>query len=330
MNTTPIQEKTFPSDEKIKLPRTFILRRLHSLLGLWLVLYLCEHLLVNSQAGLFFDDDGEGFVSKVNRIHQLPYLPAIEIIFLAFPFAIHGIWGIFYLRSAKYNSSKGGGKLPELPQYKRNHAYTWQRMTSWLLVIGILAHVIQMRFIEYPALVHRGLERIYFTRLNVDNGLYGIAHKLRATIFDQKELNEKFTQLDVQRRKLEELQSKGKDYFSLKEEIEEEEKWLKAALKKPLKEGNVLVASPTAGVAFLLALRDMFKSPAMVILYSILVIASTFHAFNGLWTFLITWGVTLTRRAQRNMRHITTVLMIVVILLGLVAAWGTYFSTLGQ
>lgn len=35
------------------LPSAFIWRRAHSLTGLWLVLFLIEHLLTNSQAALF-------------------------------------------------------------------------------------------------------------------------------------------------------------------------------------------------------------------------------------------------------------------------------------
>ena len=68
----------------------------------------------------------------------------------------------------------------------------------------------------------------------------------------------------------------------------------------------------------------------MVILYSILVIAATYHAFNGLWTFMITWGVTITRRSQRIMRFITTTMMTIVMFLGLISAWGTYWTTVFQ
>ena len=44
------------------IPRAFIWRRLHSLMGLWLVLFLGEHLLTNSQAALWLGDNGKGFV----------------------------------------------------------------------------------------------------------------------------------------------------------------------------------------------------------------------------------------------------------------------------
>lgn len=309
MTTTPIHEKEFPMDEKIKLPRAFILRRLHSLLGVWLVVYLFEHLLVNSQAALYFEDGGIGFISKVNQIHALPYLPAIEILFLGVPFLIHGVWGVIYLWTAKSNSTQSDGTKPSLPQYKRNHAYTWQRVTSWILVLGILAHVIHMRFLVYPAMIHQGMEKIYFTPLNEDPGLSSVAKKLNVMVLNQSQLLEKKRELD-------------------REKKEENVGWLEGALKKPLKEGQVLAIAPNAGIAFLLILRDTFKSPAMVILYSLLVVVAAYHACNGLWTFMITWGVTLTRRSQKSMRTIATVLMALVTILGLMAVWGTYLTTL--
>lgn len=63
------------------IPKAFIWRRLHSLMGLWLVLFLIEHLLTNSQAALWLGDNGRGFVNMVNAIHNLPYLEVIELTF---------------------------------------------------------------------------------------------------------------------------------------------------------------------------------------------------------------------------------------------------------
>ena len=156
-------------DTRRALPRSFILRRLHSILGVWLVIYLCEHLLVNSQAALFSFDDGEGFISLVNRIHNYPYLKAIELVFLGLPFLIHGIWGVIYIKTGKFNSFPTPYTQPALPQYKRNRAYSWQRITSWILLVGIAAHVIHMRFVDYPTVVHHGEQRIYLSALKDDS-----------------------------------------------------------------------------------------------------------------------------------------------------------------
>src|SRR5258708_7890118 len=132
------------------LPSAFIWRRLQSFMGLWLVLFLIEHLFTNSQAALFFGDDGNGFVRAVNALKNLPYLSVIEVTLIGVPFLVHGGWGIYYLFTSKSNSWGNDGTRPYLPEYPRNHAYTWQRITSWILLIGIIAHVVDMRFIHYP------------------------------------------------------------------------------------------------------------------------------------------------------------------------------------
>src|SRR3972149_9359689 len=101
------------------IPREFVWRRLHSLMGLCLVLFLTEHLFVNSQAALWLGDNGKGFVRMVNVIHNLPYRRAIEIFLLGVPFLIHATWGIKYIFTGKSNSRRSDGSLPALPDLKR-------------------------------------------------------------------------------------------------------------------------------------------------------------------------------------------------------------------
>ncbi len=45
---------------------------------------------------------------------------------------------------------------------------------------------------------------------------------------------------------------------------------------------------PNFATASLLVVRDTFKNPWMVIIYSIFVITACYHAFYGLWTASIT------------------------------------------
>src|SRR6185436_15721242 len=144
------------------LPRAFVWRRLHSLMGLWLVLFLMEHLLVNSQAALLLGDNARGFVHAVNAIHNLPYLQVIEILLLGVPIAIHGVLGVKYLLTSKFNSHRTDGTEPSLKGYGRNHAFTWQRLTSWILLVGLILHVAKFRFIDYPATVNQGEKSYYF------------------------------------------------------------------------------------------------------------------------------------------------------------------------
>jgi len=259
------------------LPLPFVLRRFHSILGVWLVVYLCEHLWVNAGAALYFEDHGAAFIKAVNQIHAIPYLKGVEVILLGLPFLIHGIWGILYAWSGKLNAHKTDGSKPSLPMYGRNKAYSWQRITAWLLVVGIIAHVVHMRWVEYPQKISRGSDHFYSVRVTDDRGLDKTANTLGAK-----------------------LESLGDRKIAL---------------------------APTPGAAFFLIVREAFKNPLIVILYSLLVIGAAYHAFNGLWTFMISWGIIVTPTVQKVALMITTLLMAVVIFLGLMAAWGTYWVT---
>jgi len=325
---TPIRERQFESDEKLKIPQAFVWRRLHSLLGLWLAIYLFEHLLINSQAALFFRDNGYGFISAVNKLEALPYLKVIELVFLGLPFLLHGVWGIYYAWTAKPNSFHSVGASPQLPQYKRNRAYTWERITAWLLIFGIIAHVVHMRFWAYPTSVEKSDERHYMVRVSYDLGLPSVADKLKVQLFTFQEIQQKEELLKKQENQLKNVveDPSNEAYIHFLDQIQDEKKWLEAAKRKTLKANEVLGFSPSPGAAFYLLVRDTFKNPLMVILYSLFVLAASYHAFQGLWTFMIRWGITLTRRSQKRMRTLTNILMGTVMLLGLWAAWGTYWT----
>ncbi len=264
-----------------RIPRAFFWRRMHSLTGFWFLLFLIEHLFANSQAALFIGDDGSGFIRAVSDIKNLPYLPVIEITLLAIPILVHLVWGIEYLRTAKINSVTTHGSAPSLAEYPRNHAYTWQRITSWILVFAVLAHVIHMRFIEYPGTEKTGEHKYYTVKLTDDPGLSSVAKRLNV-------------HLD----------------------------------SKP--SGEIIAHAPDFATAELLMVRETFKMPIMIALYTIFVLSACYHGFNGLWTFLITWGICLTERSQRIARIFANVLLFVVAFLGLSAIWLTYWINLKQ
>lgn len=346
---------TVPTSQEI--PQAFVWRKLHSLTGLWLVGFIIFHLLTNSQAALFFGDDGSGFIRSVNSIHELPYLPFIELAILAVPILIHGIWGIVYLHQAKYNSFGATGTTPYLPDYPRNHAYTWQRITSWLLLIGIIAHVVHMRFIEYPVAAPRGLgeaglEHAYIVRITEDSGLYTLAKRLGVELYDANSIQalEKNAggtapvSKHTFKGKMEAFFASLTDLFkhqpagqeaSAKQLVAAQQQkihaaWLEALQKRPLRPGEVIAVADNFGTAELLMVRDTFKMPVMIALYTLLVLAACFHAFNGLWTAMIAWGVTLSERSQRIMRTVSSLFMVAVAFLGLSAVWLTYWINLKQ
>lgn len=253
------------------LPRAFLWRRFHSLMGVWLVLFLVQHLFVNSQAAL----DQESFIRSANALESLPYLPLVELLFLAIPIAIHALFGILYIRTAEYNSWPTDGSTPALTHFPNNQAYTWQRLTAWVLLFGIAAHVVHMRFLERPEVSQVGDKKSYTVTVTKDNKLSGISERLGVELY----------------------------------EGEQEE---------------VVAVAPDFGRAELLVIRNIFKEPLMLVGYTLLVLFACFHAFDGLWTACIKWGITRSARSQAKMRLFFIALMILTSFLGLSAVWGTY------
>ncbi len=55
--------------------------------------------------------------------------------------------------------------------------------------------------------------------------------------------------------------------------------------------------------------------------YAVGVVCSVFHLVNGIWTFLITWGITIGPKAQRLSGYVCVMLGVVLGLFGLGAIW---------
>lgn len=305
------------------LPRAFIWRRLHSLFGLWLAIFLIEHLLTNSQAALLIGDNGHGFIYYVNILKNLPYLPVIEISLLGVPILLHGVWGIQYILKGKANSGSSDGSKPSTKQFGRSHAYTWQRYTAWILLFGIIAHVSFMRFYLYPNALNEGAQSYYFVRVGVDPGLYTVASRLDVQLYDQKQIDEKQMQLN-------ESPSTGSDNNpSIQaQDSHFQQEYLQALKKRPIDQDQVIAVADNFGTATLLTVRDSFRKPITCALYTIFVLAAVFHAYNGLWTFMITWGIVLRMRSQKKAVNVCIGIMCVMAFLGLAAIWGTYFVNL--
>ncbi len=331
------------SEAAYQLPKAFIWRRLHSMAGFWFMLFLMEHLLVNSQAALWVGESGRGFVEMVNSIHNLPYIQVIELFFLGVPIFIHMALGVKYLFSAKFNSFPTSGKNPRLP-YERNHAYTWQRITSWILLFLVIFHVVKFRFLEYPTSVQTGSQTTYMVRVSIDPGLYTVADRLKTKLYSQNDLEKLNRELGdreqeqtlVDAAKEIEHSSRAYQHYDAQTKLivtsaknwEERAAFIKKITGFSLKENEVVTASEDFGTATLLAVRDTFKSPIYVGLYTIFVLAACFHGFNGFWTFLITWGWILNMSSQKRMVKVAWGLIFITTFLGLAAVWGTYWVNL--
>lgn len=307
------------------IPQAFIWRRLQSLMGLWLVIFLIEHLFVNSQAALFIGNDGKGFIESANTLESLPYLQLAEILLLGIPFFIHIVWGIKYLLEAKYNSFGKDGSQPYLPEYSRNHAYTWQRITAWVLIVGVIAHVIHMRFIERPISSEQGAQTYFLVKVGTDQGLYTLADRLNVQLYDGQRIKEAEQSLT----KVKEPSSKNNIQSLIQQQnLHQRQEGVDALKQRPLHKGEAIAVANNFGTADLLMLREIFKMPIMLVLYTLFVFAACYHGFNGLWTFLIKWGFTQSQRSQRWMLKVATSLMVLIGLLGLSAIWLTFWVNL--
>jgi succinate dehydrogenase / fumarate reductase cytochrome b subunit len=326
------------------LDRAFVWRRMHSLFGLWIVIFLMEHLLTNSQAALLIGENGEGFIRAVNFIKNLPYLHVIEIVLLGVPILMHMIWGIRIMMSAKGNSSGSNGSKPAL-KYGRNRAYSWQRITSWILLLGIIAHVGYMRFYLYPKDVELGTKDAYFVRLNMDPGLYTVADRLEVKLYNQKAIDLFKDQVETHEEHMERTLEHGErvqrsddrsyhytenvaQIMSQFQNMEDRTAYLDGLEYRSIEPGQVIAETSSFGTATLLTVRDSFKSPLKCVLYTIFVLAAVFHGFNGLWTFLITWGIVIKMRSQSLAVNYCYGAMLVLLFLGLASVWGTYFINL--
>lgn len=219
------------------------------------------------QAALPIGDDGQLFIRSVNAIHEIPFLNIVEILILAIPLAVHALFGLRILMTGQANSYGYDGRKPYLPEYERNHAYTWQRITSWILLVLIAFHVVHMRFVEAPLKTETG-----YTVFAIEDSL---TKRLGAHVTEDGRLE-------------------VKDF----------------------------------GTAELLMVRETFKSPLMMVIYTILVLAACFHGFNGLWTFMITWGVVMSESAQRIALKFATFLMFLTAFFGLATIYLTYWVNL--
>ena len=321
------------------IPRAFIWRRLHSLMGLWLVLFLFEHLLINSQAALLLGDNARGFVALVNALHNLPYLQAIEIFLLGVPFAIHAVLGIKYLFTTKFNSRAPDGAYPDMHQYGRNRAYTWQRITSWILLVGIISmspnsvsSIIPTRSIW--------VTESYFVTVSVDKGLYTVASRLGVDLYGPeqiKEQKEDFEYRHAEQTLVEVAQtlqakestiSQQQMILTSAQAYEQKRAWLKVLENKESVTPEVVAVSSNFGTATLLSVRDTFKSPHLC--------GAVYDFCFGCLLPCLQWILDVSYYMGRCPSCLFTTrsveiawsLMALIAFFGLAAIWGTYFLNL--
>lgn len=64
-------------------------------------------------------------------------------------------------------------------------------------------------------------------------------------------------------------------------------------------------------------MHSILSQPVFATLYIIGIIAATFHFCNGLWSFLVSWGITVGPRSQRVSTYITMGLFVIMSIIGI-------------
>lgn len=115
--------------------REFLLRRLHSLLGIIPIgLFLVQHLIVNH----FATQGVEAFNAASHFMASLPFVIFLEIFVIYLPIMFHAFYGVYIAFTSRNNVGKYS--------YMRNILFMLQRYTGVFLVVFIAWHVFETRF----------------------------------------------------------------------------------------------------------------------------------------------------------------------------------------
>lgn len=64
-------------------------------------------------------------------------------------------------------------------------------------------------------------------------------------------------------------------------------------------------------------MHDILSSPFMFAFYTVGIISAIFHFANGLWSFLVTWGITVSPRSQVISTYVTLVIFLALSYVGI-------------
>jgi succinate dehydrogenase / fumarate reductase cytochrome b subunit len=83
-------------------------------------------------------------------------------------------------------------------------------------------------------------------------------------------------------------------------------------------------AGEMAGLPTFDVVKEALSNNAVAAFYAIGIVAAAFHLANGIYTFLITWGITVGPKSQRVSNVLTQGLFVGISALGLSALWAFY------
>ena len=118
-------------------PYHFLIRRIHSLLGLIPIgIFLIFHLVLNS----FAQAGPEQYDKIISGMQDIPGILLIELFVIFIPIALHAIYGSWVVYTGQVNTLRY--------RYARNWFYIIQKISGIYTVIFVVVHVYVLRFGE--------------------------------------------------------------------------------------------------------------------------------------------------------------------------------------
>ena len=66
-------------------------------------------------------------------------------------------------------------------------------------------------------------------------------------------------------------------------------------------------------------MADIVANPAMLAFYIVGILSATFHLSNGLWSFLVSWGITQSPKSQKIVTYISMAVFVILSVIGVMA-----------
>lgn len=66
-------------------------------------------------------------------------------------------------------------------------------------------------------------------------------------------------------------------------------------------------------------MADIVSNPAMLAFYIVGILAATFHLSNGIWSFLVSWGITQSPKSQKVATWVTMIFFVLLSVVGVMA-----------
>jgi len=66
-------------------------------------------------------------------------------------------------------------------------------------------------------------------------------------------------------------------------------------------------------------MEEIVSNPLMLAFYIVGIVSATFHLANGLWSFLVSWGITQSKSSQKVATYVTMIFFVLLSIVGVAA-----------